>query len=215
MATITSKEAAAKEASVKESTQTPTEEAVETPVEESTQSPTEETPVEESTQSPKEEVETQEPAAVEGVVRPSVEVPEEVTVSKLEEFLSNYLREMAPRVPMTNKLGAMNQYGLWKTLESVINSDNNVFRDDFKVVLKYFNDYADSSFGPRYIYRFSEYWEWSTDELDVFQKLINILLLTADPSKRAAGLKQVDLNKALDTGFTDVAKSNIGSFFSN
>ena len=213
MATITSKEAVALE----EAVETPVEESLQVSTEEASveEAPVDDTPVEESLQAPTEEEPVEEPAVVEDVVRPSVEVPEEVSVSKLEEFLSNYLREMAPRVPMTDKLGAMNQYGLWKTLESVINSDSNVFRDDFKVVLKYFSDYADSSFGPRYIYRFSEYWEWSTDELDVFQKLINILLLTADPSKRAAGLKQVDLSKALGVGFTDTAKSNIGSFFSN
>jgi len=138
-------------------------------------------------------------------------IPEHL--SELNNMLKTYTEDMKPRVPVNNDAGAAKNYTLWKTLEDIINlEDNTLFKEKYKLVNKYFNDYKDGAFGPIYLFRFSEYWRWSTDELDAFHRLLNIIVLTCDPTKRQEGLKQVDLNKALSEGFTEQARQNITNF---
>ncbi len=151
----------------------------------------------------------------ESVVEPVTETPDTVVeLSPLEQYLNRYVIDMAPRVPLTEKLGAMNQYTLWKTIEGVLdNEDFNTFNEEWNLLLKYFLDYKDAAFSPIMVFRFAEYWEWSEDELKQLQNLINIIHLTFDPSTRAVGLKQVDFELAFNAGFNDRAKQNITQFY--
>lgn len=146
---------------------------------------------------------------------PEVEVEQTIPehLTELNDMLLAYTVDMKPRVPVNGDEGAARNYTLWKTLEDIINlEDNALFKEKYKLVNKYFNEYKDGAFGPIYLFRFSEYWRWSTDELDAFHRLLNIIVLTCDPTKRQEGLKQVDLNKALSEGFTEQARQNITNF---
>jgi len=137
-----------------------------------------------------------------------------VELGMLESYLQQYLVDMAPRVPLDVKIGATNQYTLWKTIEIVLNSpDYDSFQTDWRLILKYFNENYDKAFAPRYVFRFAEFWEWSEDDLGQLQAIINIIHLTANPDERTTGLKQVDFELVFQLPFTEIAKQNLMRFF--
>lgn len=128
--------------------------------------------------------------------------------------LSDYIVRMAPDSKLTNDEGARYQYNLWKAISNLA---ENVSADRFKrcwnILLLYFKEYKNNVFAERYVFRFSEYWRWSGDELKALQCIINILMLTNNIETRTLGLKQVDLRRSLEVGFTDLAKQKIINFY--
>ena len=134
---------------------------------------------------------------------------------RLEVSLSQYVAIMAPGIIHDHAKGAQIQYTLWKALSEVLNAeqDHDSFIATWNIVLAYFNEYDKQAFGDRFVYRFADQWRWDSDELTGFQRLINIIKLTADASKRAAGLKQVNLDRSLAEGFTDIGRQHLLSFY--
>jgi hypothetical protein len=130
--------------------------------------------------------------------------------------LQQYMEEVAPGKPVTRADGAKWQQTLWVALKGVVdNSDNLEFRKQWFIVLSFFNENGGKKqvFNGRYVFRFAEMWSRSPDELDAMQRLINIIHLTANPEERNQGLKQVDLDRSLATGFSPMARQNLISFY--
>lgn len=125
--------------------------------------------------------------------------------------LEQYAINMAPGKPVPTEAGAKHQYGLWRAIYSVTLLPMDKFRKAWNLLLAF--SLTNRVFELRYIFRFSEYWTWSTDELDAFQRIINLIKLTAKPDERQIGLKQVSLDRTLEKGFTQEAKQNIIAFY--
>ena len=125
-----------------------------------------------------------------------------------------YFETMLPGKPVDPDKGAKAQYAFWRALYTVIHSAP---QEEFKVlwnlVLAYFNNHAEDIFHPRYVFRFSESWSASQTELDAFQRLLNLIHLTANPQTRAAGLKQVDLGRSLGDFFTEEDRQRLITFY--
>lgn len=129
--------------------------------------------------------------------------------------LDKYLEDLKPRKPVTVDKGANIQYLFWKTLQSAIeNSSQEEFKSLWTIVLAYFNLFKDEAFHERYVYRFAEYWTASEDELSAFQRLLNLIKLTADPKERALGLKQVNVEKSLELIFSEQGRQKLLNFYS-
>lgn len=137
------------------------------------------------------------------------------TSTELKSILGQlevYGEKMKPGRPMaTVEDGAKNQYALWKTIEGASKLPMDQFRKAWNIILAFAN--TNPCFNDRYIFRFAEYWIWNTDELDAFQRILNLIKLTADPEKRVNGLKQVSLDRTLEKVFTQEAKQNIIAFY--
>ena len=128
--------------------------------------------------------------------------------------LDKYLEDLKPRKPVTVDKGANIQYLFWKTLHSVIeNSSQEEFKSLWTIVLAYFNLFKDDAFHERYVYRFAEYWAANEDELSAFQRLLNLIKLTADPKERALGLKQVNVEKSLELIFSEQGRQKLLNFY--
>ena len=128
--------------------------------------------------------------------------------------LETYVFEMAPGKRHLNDDAAMKQYTLWVTLRNVINdAPVEEFRNLWSMVLAFFVEYAEKSFHERYVFRFTEHWRWSKQELDGFLSILNLIKLTADPKVRAVGLKRVDLNRALVSPITDDGRNRLLNFY--
>lgn len=130
--------------------------------------------------------------------------------------IENYMREMAPGIPMDNDKGARFQHTLWKTIYQVVeNVPVDEFRKCWNIILSYFNNYKErkSVFNERYVFRFSEYWVWPEDELSAFQRTLNILILTANPETRNQELRHVDLDRSLELGYSDEGRQRIINFY--
>lgn len=132
----------------------------------------------------------------------------------LVRSLEQYLSDMKPGVPVSGVEGARLQYSFWKVISGLIEtSPKEEFTVLWNILLMYFNEFQDSGFGDRYVYRFSEFWAWSESDLNAFQRVVNLLTLTRDPSKRAEGIKQVDLNRTLAVGFSEEAIQRLVGFY--
>lgn len=128
--------------------------------------------------------------------------------------LTSYMKNMAPGKPMDGDVGAAHQNQLWSLLANTINSaPEQEFRKLWSIILAFFNEYKNGVFHDRYIFRFSEYWRYNSDDLAGLQRILNVIKLTADPAERNAGLRQVDLNRSLEFGFTEEGRQRILSYY--
>ena len=136
------------------------------------------------------------------------------TVSVFVDTFENYVQHMAPGVPVSNDDGAKLQYGLWKAFQTLI---NNTPVENFKVVwgnvLSLCMLHSGGALGERYAFRFAAQWSQQVTQLTAYQALLNLVNLTANPNTRAVGLKQIDLNRALATGYTERGRQNLLSFY--
>lgn len=130
--------------------------------------------------------------------------------------LDNYITAMAPNKPMGDIEGAREQYKLWKMLEQVLLSYNSEdFRVLWNIILMYFNQYSAhlDVFGLYNIYRFTYSWEHSPKDLEHFNKILNLITLTCDPNKRAAGLKKVSFKVMFKDDFPQEAVNRLSAFY--
>lgn len=135
-------------------------------------------------------------------------------VSSLIVSMEQYISAMAPGKSMTPEHGNRQQELLASALFGVLNTQGDTFKLCWSVALAYFNEYKTSVFNERYVYRFSEYWTKEISVLSTFQRLINLMIVTADPETRAAASRQeVSIDKTLKVGFTDLARQNLLNFY--
>lgn len=128
--------------------------------------------------------------------------------------IESYITKMSPGVPIDANQGAREQYVFWKLISSIAESTpNDEFKKIWNLLLAYFEFYKDTVFHERYIFRFSEYWTWSEDDLNAFQRVINLIKLTSNPTERTASLSHVSIDRSLAVGFSDEARQRIVSFY--
>lgn len=132
----------------------------------------------------------------------------------LVNSLEAYLTGMRPRTVIDPETGARFQHSLWQTLRNVIqNSPEGEFKRLWSIVLAFAHEHENGIFNGRYIMRFAESWRHDLDELDAFQRLLNLINLTANPALREKGLRQVDLTRSLDKGFNEHGRGRLVSFY--
>jgi hypothetical protein len=136
------------------------------------------------------------------------------TEKMVVEAIAQYREVMQPGKPVVPANGVQAQYRLWKFLSYLLESaPQEDFRRAWNVLLNMVHLHKDEIFGDRYVYRFSEEWTFFQEELSAYQRLLNILKLTANAQERATGLKQVDLNRSLEVGFSESARQRLVGFY--
>lgn len=128
--------------------------------------------------------------------------------------IEQYMERMTPGLSMDFNDGARHQHMLWKLLQGVIErAPQEQFKRMWSIILGYFEQHKDGVFGDRYIYRFSEYWHQGEAELAAFQRIINVIRLTSNAEERAKGLRQVDLSRSLEQGFSEQGRQRVVGFY--
>lgn len=135
-----------------------------------------------------------------------------IMVDTIKDTMASYLNAMAPGKPMPVKTGAANQYTLYKMLSNVCNMVDG-FNVCWNELLKIFNENKKGALAERYVFRFAEELPGTKEEHEAFFRLLNLLILTADPETRKENLKQVSLYKTTQDGFTETARNNINQFY--
>ena len=134
----------------------------------------------------------------------------------LVNTLETYANGMKPGTPIDPDAGARHQSNLWQALRNVVQgSPDGEFKRLWNIVLAFAHQNRNGVFGDRYIFRFSEAWRFDTDELDAFQRLLNLINLTANIGEREKGLRSVDLTRSLDKGFNEHGRARLVSFYGN
>lgn len=127
--------------------------------------------------------------------------------------VSMYSNVMAPRTPVNIKGGSEAQVMLWHALVNTIVNNNTNFKDAWTLWLNMFNHYSEGMFSVRYALRFFEFIRLPRDQIIAFQRVLNLLILTANPETRAANLKRVSLEMTFSTYFNEAAKQKVMAFY--
>ena len=136
------------------------------------------------------------------------------TQKEIIRVFEGYTANMGVGMVMSGETGIKFQVSLWKVILTTLSrSSREEFKSAWNLILNYFNKFRDTTFSEAYVFRFAEQWHLSTVELKMFQSIINLIHLTCNPATRAIGLKQVDLERTLSTGFTDEARQRIMNFY--
>lgn len=178
---------------------------------------------------------TESPAPeVEAVLSASVAVPvssnvadDQVVLNTLEERmtkiessagkvvltnLQEYAVSMNALKPQSNDTIMRQQRKLWQTLSIALTLDGDVFLQVWAGILAGFAVGESGVFADENVFRGMEYIDLSTEQTKQFQRLLNLIRVTADPRSRAVSMRQVDMNKTLD-GFSESAVNNLQAFY--
>lgn len=128
--------------------------------------------------------------------------------------LVSYMAEMAPKKPVTSETGARWQVQLYSVLITLINKiPAEDFEPAFTVLLRTFLVNKDAVFHEKYVYRFMESIPLTNeDDRHAFTYLLHLVKVVADPRGREVALRQVDLNKALKFGVTEVGRQRVFAY---
>jgi hypothetical protein len=128
--------------------------------------------------------------------------------------LATYLQAIPPRKPVTTEELVRAQSSLYRMLIQIINGlEGEDFSKAWNFVLQTAHAHRDGVFAERYLFRGFEDIHLPEDERKAFQRLLNLVKLTADPKGRKIGLRQVDIVKTLEKGVTEPGRQRIMGFY--
>lgn len=127
--------------------------------------------------------------------------------------LADYVAMMRPGLPQDFNEGARRQVQLWSVLKNNIENVSMDFKDRWDTILAFFAKDESGCFTHQYIYRFAEYIHLDPVSSEAFFNILDLIMLTANPAGRAAGLKQVDLSRSTGVGITPEGKRNLVMYY--
>lgn len=133
---------------------------------------------------------------------------------EIVRVMDNYYTAMKPGRMVKDEDGAKMQQSLFTLINGVLNTPRpEDFVSAWNTILAFYAQYSDSVFGIRMINRFLHMWPSSHTAYNMLLAANNLLMLTADPKTRANSLKQVNLDKTMSQGFTDLARQRVMEFY--
>lgn len=124
-----------------------------------------------------------------------------------------YMKAMAPRKPISDEAAARQQVQLYRSITGIINTTTEDFDPLWTYLLKQFQDHADGVFNELYVLRAMSHVQLPPNDVRSYQRLVNLLRLTADPQSRKAALKQVDIQQTLKFGISENGRQRVISFY--
>lgn len=125
-----------------------------------------------------------------------------------------YCQTMAPKKPVTLRVGAAEQSTLYRSIQNIINRQENYFKELFTALLAIFAaEGVDGALSDRYRNRFMEHVNLSKADRKAFEQLTHMLSMLANTSTRAVAMKQINLERALDSGLTAEGQRRVLQYF--
>ncbi len=141
-------------------------------------------------------------------------ISESMSVSMVREDIANYIKNMAPGMIISEKKGSQHQARFFNVILAVINRYSD---DDFKaamdIIVKAFRTEAKGVFGAQYVYRFMEHVELPSPRVTLFQRLINMFIIMAEPKSRVAAMKQLNWQDTLSGEITNEGRNRVLKYF--
>lgn len=126
--------------------------------------------------------------------------------------IDEYIANMQPSKPITVENGCKNQVTLFRSITQILNHLNEDFNVVYSEMLRKVHEHSNGVFYDANVFRFFDNISLNEKERKQFQRLLNLLKLTADPKSRQVALKQVDLGKTLEF-FPESVKQKILTFY--
>lgn len=116
--------------------------------------------------------------------------------------IKSYVIEMEPKKPIDPKKGAAAQAALYRSIQGIINRQEQHFTPLFTAALRLIKGNLKGVFHELNRHRFMEEVALSASDRQAMLNLVTLLCLIADPKGRAMIVKTIDINKALESGLT-------------
>lgn len=130
------------------------------------------------------------------------------------EGVYQYIANMRPNMPVTPEDGARQQVNLFRNLSTLFNRVEGDFSLVFPAVLKLFEHHSDGVFAETHRFRFMDQaHQLGSKDRIAFHNMVHMLSSLAAPSDRQSMLKQIDMTKAMEHGFTESARNRVRTFF--
>lgn len=120
-----------------------------------------------------------------------------INIQAHNDRLEEYVRVMAPSRPTSSKEGAAAQRMLWHAIKLMLTRDGNEFVHHFSETLRVIRENRKGAFSERYVYRFFDQLDLPADDRRNFERMLNLMLHTCDPTTRMLSMRQVDLRSSL------------------
>ena len=127
----------------------------------------------------------------------------------VQHQLEVYAENMAIGKPIIPKEGGMHQYGLFKLIKTILDTEDQAeFTTKWNTLLNFVKNNKTKVFSESYVYRFPDQWPGSDNEFTNFRRIIMVIIVTCDNTTRSANLKTLSMEKALE-GFTEKQKNRV------
>lgn len=125
-----------------------------------------------------------------------------------------YVTTMHPKRPVEPAKMLRQQTALYRALTTAINRlEAEEFTTVWGWLLQQFSLYRKGVFAERYVFRGFEDIALPESDRKAFQRLLNLIVLTADPKSRPIALRQVDMGKTLELGVTEPGRQRLHAFY--
>lgn len=148
--------------------------------------------------------------------QPEPEVPANISRKAQSAVfpLTTYIQAVAPRKPVTTEELVRAQTSLYRVISQVINGlEGEDFTGAWGYLLQMAHAHRKGVFSEIYLFRGFEDIVLPEAERKAFQRLLNLIKLTADPKSRQIALKQVDITKTLELGLTEPGRQRVLGFY--
>lgn len=126
--------------------------------------------------------------------------------------IQDYIDNMGPNKPVSQSTTSRYQISLFRNLMLMLDKVDDDFETVYSMILKQAHELRDGVFHEAYLFRAFDYMPISELERKQFQRLLNLIKVTADPQSRNLATKQVDFGKTLEP-FAESVKQKILTFY--
>lgn len=130
----------------------------------------------------------------EAVVQEETRTPREIMV---QDGLDAYINGMKPGRSHQPNEGVTLQTQFYRLIQNIMRMDGQDFVKFWGELLAAVNENIDGVFSERYVYRYVNMMTIPPNDRKNFERIINLLITTANPATRKAAYKQVDLEATL------------------
>ncbi len=181
------------------------------------EAPVKPTPVPQPANRPQAPVKTIVPVAVEQTVSSITTIANEkgdLRMQTLIQTLETLEKNLSRRVQINMDDVAKNMVGLHNCLLNVINGNktNAEFKQQWELVLKFFEEKKDDGFGMNRLYRGVAFWPKSQDEYVHFQSLVNLIYVTNNVA-RENWQKELNFTRLTNHPVTEAGRGRLLSYY--
>lgn len=128
------------------------------------------------------------------------------------DTLERYEKMMKPKTPVNALVGAQQQTALYQIMVRVAQSQTE-FTKNWELILSQFNKNPNNVYAMNYVARFLDKMNVTKNDIELFKRLLNLILLTCNPETRAENMKKVSLEKTLKGVTSDTIRANLNNFY--
>ncbi len=130
------------------------------------------------------------------------------------DTLKKYEEVMRPKRPLDKRIAGQQQTNLYQSILRVCREPQN-FNKNWELILSRVYENPNNVYGINYVFRSLDQMSGSKLDVQLFTRLMNLIILTCDPDPevRKLNLKRVSIEKTLAGVSSDVIRNNILGYY--